>query len=123
MNRIGCFLWRVEPERRAKVIIIRFLLDRRRRLHNGAVEHFRRLAATLGLCTLSAAAYGTGATVAIDVGHSVQAPGATSARGRVEFEFNRDEEPVLASGATRQRMAGAVARGLASCLPKAGDAP
>lgn len=72
------------------MIIIRFLLDRRRRLHNGAVEHFRRLAATLGLCTLGAAAYGAGATVAIDVGHSVQAPGATSARGRVEFEFNRE---------------------------------
>jgi N-acetylmuramoyl-L-alanine amidase len=28
--------------------------------------------------------------VAIDVGHSLDVPGATSARGRVEFEFNRD---------------------------------
>lgn len=30
------------------------------------------------------------ATIAIDVGHSLLKPGATSARGRVEFEFNRD---------------------------------
>lgn len=28
--------------------------------------------------------------IAIDVGHSLQSPGATSARGKVEFEFNRD---------------------------------
>lgn len=36
---------------------------------------------------------------------------------------NRDEEPMLASSANHQRMAGAVARGLASCLPKEGGAP
>jgi N-acetylmuramoyl-L-alanine amidase len=30
------------------------------------------------------------ATVAIDVGHFIEEPGATSARGRTEFEFNRD---------------------------------
>ena len=30
------------------------------------------------------------ATVAIDVGHFLEEPGATSARGRPEFEFNRD---------------------------------
>jgi N-acetylmuramoyl-L-alanine amidase len=31
-----------------------------------------------------------GPGVAIDIGHSLDAPGATSARGRVEFEFNRE---------------------------------
>jgi N-acetylmuramoyl-L-alanine amidase len=30
------------------------------------------------------------ATVAVDVGHFIEEPGATSARGRPEFEFNRD---------------------------------
>ena len=30
------------------------------------------------------------ATVAIDVGHFIEEPGATSARGRPEFEFNRE---------------------------------
>ena len=29
-------------------------------------------------------------SVAVDVGHTLAAPGATSARGRTEFEFNRD---------------------------------
>jgi N-acetylmuramoyl-L-alanine amidase len=29
-------------------------------------------------------------TVAVDVGHFIEEPGATSARGRTEFEFNRD---------------------------------
>ena len=29
-------------------------------------------------------------TVAVDVGHFIEQPGATSARGRTEFEFNRD---------------------------------
>ena len=32
----------------------------------------------------------TAATIAIDVGHYLEAPGVTSAHGRVEFEFNRD---------------------------------
>ena len=50
----------------------------------------RRRAATLGLCALCGAAGAAGTTVAIDVGHSLQAPGATSARGRPEFEFNRE---------------------------------
>ena len=46
------------------------------------------------LCALSGATTvaGPAATpmVAIDVGHSLEAPGAMSARGRAEFEFNRD---------------------------------
>lgn len=45
------------------------------------------LAATLVAgCALTSAACGT--TVAIDVGHSLESPGALSARGRPEFEFN-----------------------------------
>lgn len=35
-------------------------------------------------------AMAAGQSVAIDVGHSLDAPGAMSARGRVEFEFNRE---------------------------------
>jgi N-acetylmuramoyl-L-alanine amidase len=40
------------------------------------------------------------ATVAIDVGHFIEEPGATSARGRPEFEFNR-ELAVEIEGAAR----------------------
>lgn len=43
--------------------------------------------------------------VAIDVGHSRAAPGATSARGRVEFEFNRDLALVLESALARRGIA------------------
>ena len=39
---------------------------------------------------LCAAASAQAATVAIDVGHFIEAPGATSARGRPELDFNRD---------------------------------
>ena len=42
----------------------------------------------LPLLVLAAAA--RAATVAVDVGHFLEEPGATSARGRPEFEFNRD---------------------------------
>ena len=35
--------------------------------------------------------------IAVDVGHSLQQPGATSARGRQEFEFNRDLSQVILS--------------------------
>jgi N-acetylmuramoyl-L-alanine amidase len=41
----------------------------------------------LWLLALPAAAAGT---IAIDVGHNLDAPGVTSAHGRAEFEFNRD---------------------------------
>ena len=45
----------------------------------------------------------TGATIALDVGHYLEEPGATSARGRTEFEFNLDlareiESALLALG-------------------------
>jgi N-acetylmuramoyl-L-alanine amidase len=56
-------------------------------------------AAVAPLCALlaTAAAQGAGAaTVALDVGHFLAAPGAISARGRAEFEFNRDLARVLA---------------------------
>ncbi len=49
---------------------------------------------SLGACTLLLFAVPHGAiaaaTIAIDVGHYLEAPGAISARGRPEFEFNRD---------------------------------
>lgn len=38
--------------------------------------------------------------VAIDVGHSLQSPGATSARGKVEFEFNRDLAQIVSQSIT-----------------------
>ncbi|BAL26652.1 N-acetylmuramoyl-L-alanine amidase [Azoarcus sp. KH32C] len=41
------------------------------------------------------------ALVAIDVGHSLAAPGATSARGRREFEFNRELAQAVAAALTR----------------------
>jgi N-acetylmuramoyl-L-alanine amidase len=44
----------------------------------------------LPLLLLVAAASARAATVAIDVGHFIEEPGATSARGRTEFEFNRE---------------------------------
>jgi N-acetylmuramoyl-L-alanine amidase len=37
-----------------------------------------------------AACSGAGLTVALDIGHAPSAPGATSARGRPEYDFNRD---------------------------------
>jgi N-acetylmuramoyl-L-alanine amidase len=41
------------------------------------------------------------AVVAIDVGHFIEAPGATSARGRPELEFNRDLAVEIESAAQR----------------------
>ena len=45
------------------------------------------LAAVVGVARADGDAPGL---VAVDVGHTLEAPGATSARGRGEFEFNRD---------------------------------
>ena len=50
----------------------------------------RALAALLGLAFALAALAGGGKLVAVDVGHFLAEPGATSARGRAEFEFNRE---------------------------------
>jgi N-acetylmuramoyl-L-alanine amidase len=52
----------------------------------------RRLFAAAVLVCTAAAAGGTSAApplVAVDIGHTLQAPGARSARGRDEFSFNR----------------------------------
>ena len=54
------------------------------------------------LFSLSTAAFATPPLVAVDVGHSLKDSGATSARGRSEFEFNRIFAEVLA-GALRKR--------------------
>lgn len=51
----------------------------------------RLLCICLALCALrGTSGAAAGQSVAIDVGHSLDAPGAKSARGRVEFEFNRE---------------------------------
>ena len=51
----------------------------------------RLLCVCLALCALPGSpGTAAGQSVAIDVGHSLDAPGAMSARGRAEFEFNRD---------------------------------
>jgi len=74
--------------------IIRALRFTRRLPQNTRMSKARtRWACCLILCALPGAADAAmthGSTVAIDVGHSLDAPGATSARGGVEFEFNRD---------------------------------
>jgi N-acetylmuramoyl-L-alanine amidase len=83
--------------------IIRFLPSTRARLHNGAMAAVRQWIIGLALGGLWFLARAADTTVAIDVGHSLEKPGATSARGRVEFEFNRDlalaiEDAVKARG-------------------------
>src|SRR4029077_13352434 len=45
---------------------------------------------SLFLSVVLVAASARAATVAVDVGHFIEEPGATSARGRTEFEFNRE---------------------------------
>ena len=49
----------------------------------------RALFALIGLVVAPAAALAQGALVAVDVGHHRVEPGAASARGRAELEFNR----------------------------------
>ncbi|HET7201659.1 MAG TPA: N-acetylmuramoyl-L-alanine amidase [Burkholderiales bacterium] len=48
-----------------------------------------------------AAASARAATVAIDVGHFIEEPGATSARGRPELDFNRDLAAEIEAAAQR----------------------
>lgn len=60
------------------------MLGLRRRLHG-------LCGLLLSACTLQAHAQATAAVVVmVDIGHTLKAPGATSARGRGEFDFNRD---------------------------------
>ncbi|CAI07955.1 potential peptidoglycan amidase, C-terminal fragment [Aromatoleum aromaticum EbN1] len=47
-------------------------------------------AAALAITLSAHAGTGKAPFVAVDIGHTLAAPGATSARGRAEFEFNRD---------------------------------
>ena len=58
-----------------------------------AARSLRRLLAALGLVSavivLTAAGGSERPLIAIDVGHSLSRPGATSARGEPEFAFNR----------------------------------
>ncbi|MGH8617341.1 MAG: N-acetylmuramoyl-L-alanine amidase [Burkholderiales bacterium] len=62
-----------------------------------------RCLAALLLCL---PAWASAAPITVDVGHNTQEPGATGARGRVEFEFNRD-----------------LAREIGEALKKRGHAP
>ena len=50
---------------------------------------------------LCASASAHAATVAVDVGHFIEEPGATSARGRPELDFNRDLAVEIESAARR----------------------
>ena len=50
----------------------------------------RRLAASAALAAMFGASADRAQTVALDVGHSLAAPGAMSSRGREEFGFNRE---------------------------------
>ena len=59
--------------------------------------------ATSTTLTLSSLVPHSAPAIAIDVGHSLQSSGATSARGRAEFEFNRDlAQAVLQAISTRK---------------------
>lgn len=57
---------------------------------------------------IAAPAFARPPVVAVDVGHTLAAPGATSARGRSEFDFNRD--------LAREVAAALIARGIAAHL-------
>lgn len=70
--------------------IIRALHSTRCLPQNGAMGNLRRTALLLAMCGVPGALPAAAPTLALDVGHSLDAPGATSARGRTEFEFNRD---------------------------------
>lgn len=94
--------------------IIRALRSTRHLPQNSRMTKARMRWACLVLCALTGApdaAMAADGTAAIDVGHSLDAPGATSARGRVEFEFNRDLalaiERALKSGGLATRVIGA----------------
>lgn len=56
------------------------------------------------LALIIAAAPAHAQTIAVDVGHFDAKPGATSARGRAEFEFNRDLARDIAAALAQQGM-------------------
>jgi N-acetylmuramoyl-L-alanine amidase len=57
------------------------------------------------LCISLAPACAQSATIAVDAGHSPAHPGAVSARGRPEFEFNRDLAQAVAAALERRGFA------------------
>ncbi len=57
-------------------------------VHRKAIVLLAVLGGMVGLCLAASRAWP--AIIALDVGHSVSQPGAVSARGRPEFDFNRD---------------------------------
>lgn len=65
----------------------------------GAARHFLAGLVLAAACAASCGA-SDAALVAIDVGHTRAEPGATSARGRGEFEFNRELAADLAGALT-----------------------
>jgi len=67
-----------------------------------------RIVALLACLAISVPAHARPPVVAVDVGHTLAAAGATSARGRTEFEFNRD--------LAREVAAALISRGLAAYL-------
>lgn len=70
---------------------IRWILGRKQAEKAGAASHLAWGALSfVAALALPAGAAGPTLRVAVDVGHTLAAPGATSARGREEFAFNRD---------------------------------
>ncbi|HEX7641191.1 MAG TPA: N-acetylmuramoyl-L-alanine amidase [Burkholderiaceae bacterium] len=59
------------------------------------MAHKSALALTLSALFLALPARASSPMIAIDVGHSLQQPGAISARGKQEFEFNKDLAHVI----------------------------
>lgn len=60
--------------------------------HSSIMAYKTALLPTALLCLLAfaSAVQAAGPLIAVDVGHSLKQPGATSARGKQEFEFNRE---------------------------------
>ncbi|QID19579.1 N-acetylmuramoyl-L-alanine amidase [Nitrogeniibacter mangrovi] len=73
-----------------------------------ALALLRRLAATAACALACVPSWARPPIVAVDVGHTLAAAGATSARGRTEFAFNRDLAHEVA--------AALIARGIAAHL-------
>ena len=63
------------------------------------------------LCLMLAWGDSAAGWVALDVGHTLEKPGATSARGRVEFDFNRDLAVEIAAALQRAHVEARVING------------
>ena len=91
-----------------------------------------RVIGVIALLTWSVIAPADDCSVAVDVGHFLERPGATSARGRTEFELktapqpavlfeagvlvNRNEELMLQRPDVRERIAVALSDAIVACL-------